>query len=164
MNLTDKNLFGKSNTYIELARKVLRKMNQASQGSQPHHQLDFYFYVRPGKDKLYVKAVDKDPLINDKIGDTTISLNTCFGERPVLSANITKRNRSLGTRKEDDLLNSTDSIDLLRCVDTKLTRPFRDTFTGMDFGVPETDKQMRDTDLGSSIWPLSSTESLAAIS
>lgn len=38
----------------------------------------FCFYVRPAQDTLYIKAVDRDTLKNDMIGDAKISLSNVF--------------------------------------------------------------------------------------
>ncbi|KAG0213296.1 hypothetical protein BGX33_003046 [Mortierella sp. NVP41] len=59
--LRDKDLFGKSDPFP-------RCLN-------PVYDQTFCFYVRPGQNKLYVRAVDKDNFSNDKIGDTSISLD-----------------------------------------------------------------------------------------
>ncbi|KAF9095217.1 hypothetical protein BGX23_000826 [Mortierella sp. AD031] len=59
--LRDKDLFGKSDPF--------------SRCLNPVYDQTFCFYVRPGQNKLYVRAVDKDNFSNDKIGDTSISLD-----------------------------------------------------------------------------------------
>ncbi|MEP6597535.1 MAG: hypothetical protein ABJA71_16390, partial [Ginsengibacter sp.] len=40
-----------------------------TKGLNPTFNQTFCFYVLPGQDKLYIKAVDKDPLVNDKTED-----------------------------------------------------------------------------------------------
>ncbi|KAG0310682.1 hypothetical protein BGZ97_012406 [Linnemannia gamsii] len=77
--LTDKDLFGKSDPFIEMwLEKAYKQRSKDSKGLNPVFNQTFCFYVRPGQDKLYVRAIDKDTLINDKIGDTSISLSNVF--------------------------------------------------------------------------------------
>ncbi|KAG0280570.1 hypothetical protein BGZ95_009607 [Linnemannia exigua] len=58
----------------------------------PVYNQTFCFYVRPGQDKRYVKAVDKDTLHNDKIGDTAIPLSGVFvnGKEGLKDYDLTK--------------------------------------------------------------------------
>ncbi|KAI1318269.1 hypothetical protein EDD11_006965 [Mortierella claussenii] len=74
--LTDKDLIGKSDPFVEMwLEKSYKQRSKDTKGLNPVFNETFCFYVRPGQDKLYVRAVDKDTFRNDKIGDTTISLD-----------------------------------------------------------------------------------------
>lgn len=77
--LTDKDLFGKTDPFIEMwLDKNYKQRSKDTKGLNPVFDETFCFYVRPGQDKLYLRAVDKDTFSNDKIGDTTISLTNVF--------------------------------------------------------------------------------------
>jgi len=77
--LTDKDLFGKSDPFIEMwLEKSYKHRSKDTKGLNPIFNETFCFYVRSGQSKLYVRAVDKDTFSNDKIGDTTISLDQVF--------------------------------------------------------------------------------------
>ncbi|GJJ72988.1 hypothetical protein EMPS_05346 [Entomortierella parvispora] len=77
--LTDKDLFGKSDPFIEMwLEKAYKHRSKDTKGLNPTFNETFCFYVRAGQDKLYVKAVDKDIISNDKIGQVTIPLSNVF--------------------------------------------------------------------------------------
>ncbi|GJJ72987.1 hypothetical protein EMPS_05345 [Entomortierella parvispora] len=77
--LTDKDLFGKSDPFIEMwLEKAYKHRSKDTKGLNPIFNETFCFYVRSGQNKLYVRAVDKDTFSNDKIGDTTINLDQVF--------------------------------------------------------------------------------------
>ncbi|KAF9904807.1 hypothetical protein EC991_002311 [Linnemannia zychae] len=77
--LADKDWFGKSDPFVEMwLEKDYKQRSKDAKGLNPVYNQTFCFYVRPGQDKLYVKAVDKDALKNDKIGDTSIPLSDVF--------------------------------------------------------------------------------------
>ncbi|GJJ70105.1 hypothetical protein EMPS_02454 [Entomortierella parvispora] len=74
--LTDKDLFGKSDPFIEMwIEKAYKQRSKDTKGLNPTFNETFCFYVRPGQNKLNIRAVDKDTFINDKIGETSISLS-----------------------------------------------------------------------------------------
>ncbi|KAF8935468.1 hypothetical protein BGZ52_010702 [Haplosporangium bisporale] len=74
--LTDKDLFGKSDPFIEMwLEKAYKQRSKDTKGLNPIFDQTFCFYVRPGQNKLYIRAVDKDTFRNDKIGDATIPLD-----------------------------------------------------------------------------------------
>ncbi|KAF8932343.1 hypothetical protein BGZ52_010420 [Haplosporangium bisporale] len=74
-NLRDKDWFGKSDPFVEMwVDKSYKQRTKGTKGLNPIFNQTFVFYVRPGQNKLYVRAVDRDTFSNDKIGDTTISL------------------------------------------------------------------------------------------
>lgn len=75
-NLRDKDRFGKSDPFIEMwLDKSYKQRTKVTKGLNPTFNHTFHFYVRPGQNKLYVRAVDRDTFRNDKIGDTSISLS-----------------------------------------------------------------------------------------
>lgn len=77
--LTDKDWFGKSDPFIEMwLDKSYKQRSKDTKGQNPVFNQTFCFYVRPGQDTLFIKAVDKDTIKNDKIGDTKISLSNLF--------------------------------------------------------------------------------------
>ncbi|OAQ35555.1 hypothetical protein K457DRAFT_66135 [Linnemannia elongata AG-77] len=74
--LRDKDLFGKSDPYFEVwLDKSYKARSKDNKGLNPVYGQTFCFYVMPGQNKLYVRAVDKDTFRDDKIGDTSISLD-----------------------------------------------------------------------------------------
>ncbi|KAG0053884.1 hypothetical protein BGZ83_000281 [Gryganskiella cystojenkinii] len=78
-NLADKDLFGKSDPFIEMwLDSKYKQRSKDTKGLNPTFNETFCFYVRPGQDTLYVKAVDRDPLKNDKIGQASIPLSSVF--------------------------------------------------------------------------------------
>lgn len=75
-NLRDKDWFGKSDPFVEMwLDKSFKQRTKDTKGLNPRFNHTFSFYVRPGQNKLYVRAVDRDTFRNDKIGDTSISLS-----------------------------------------------------------------------------------------
>ncbi|KAG0051071.1 hypothetical protein BGZ83_004103 [Gryganskiella cystojenkinii] len=77
--LTNKDLFGKSDPFIEMwLEKSYKHRSKDTKGLNPTFNETFCFYVRPGQDKLYVRAVDLDTFRNDKIGEVTIPLSNLF--------------------------------------------------------------------------------------
>lgn len=77
--LTDKDWFGKSDPFIEMwLDKSYKQRSKDTKGQNPVFNQTFCFYVRPGQDTLFIKAVDKDTIKNDKIGDAKISLSNLF--------------------------------------------------------------------------------------
>ncbi|KAF9382876.1 hypothetical protein CPB97_006894 [Podila verticillata] len=73
------NLYVKLNMTTKLTDKDLSgNAPRTPRAFNPVFSETFCFYVRPGQDKLYLRAVDKDTFSNDKIGDTTISLTNIF--------------------------------------------------------------------------------------
>ncbi|KAG0016565.1 hypothetical protein BGZ82_001018 [Podila clonocystis] len=77
--LTDKDTFGKSDPFIEMwLESHYKQRSKDTKGLNPIFNETFCFYVRPGQDKLYLRAVDKDTLRNDKIGETKIPLANVF--------------------------------------------------------------------------------------
>ncbi|KAF9430491.1 hypothetical protein BGZ94_006570 [Podila epigama] len=75
-NLTDKDTFGKSDPFVEMwLEKSYKQRSKDTKGLNPTFDQTFCFYVRPGQNKLYVRAVDKDTFSNDKIGETTVNLD-----------------------------------------------------------------------------------------
>ncbi|KAG9324719.1 hypothetical protein KVV02_002497 [Mortierella alpina] len=78
-NLRDKDLFGKSDPYIEMwLESKYKSRSKDTKGLNPVFNETFCFYVRPGQDKLYVRAVDKDTFSDDKIGQATVPLSNVF--------------------------------------------------------------------------------------
>ncbi|KAG0244004.1 hypothetical protein BGX31_009960 [Mortierella sp. GBA43] len=78
-NLRDKDWVGRNDPYIEMwLDKSYKQRSKDNKGTNPVYDETFCFYVRPGQSKLYVRAVDKDTFRDDKIGDTTISLDQLF--------------------------------------------------------------------------------------
>ncbi|KAF9928054.1 hypothetical protein FBU30_002654 [Linnemannia zychae] len=74
--LRDKDWIGKSDPYFELwLEKAYKARSKDNKGLNPVYDQTFCFYVRPGQDKLYVRAVDKDTFRDDKIGSVTIPLD-----------------------------------------------------------------------------------------
>ncbi|KAG0016566.1 hypothetical protein BGZ82_001019 [Podila clonocystis] len=74
-NLTDKDTFGKSDPFIEMwLDSSYKQRSKDTKGLNPVFDQTFCFYVRPGQNKLYVRAVDRDTFSNDKIGEATINL------------------------------------------------------------------------------------------
>lgn len=72
--LRDKDWFGKSDPYFEVwLDKSYKARSKDNKGLNPVYNQTFCFYVMPGQNKLYVRAVDKDTFRDDKIGDTSIS-------------------------------------------------------------------------------------------
>ncbi|KAF9584287.1 hypothetical protein BGW38_006967 [Lunasporangiospora selenospora] len=79
-NLRDKDWFSRSDPFVEMwLEKAYKQRSKDTKGSNPVFGETFCFYVRPGQNKLYVRAVDKDTFSNDKIGDATISLDEVMG-------------------------------------------------------------------------------------
>jgi len=73
--LTDKDWFGRSDPFIEMwLDKSYKQRSKDTKGQNPVFNETFCFYVRPGQDILYLRAVNKDTFSNNKIGDTKISL------------------------------------------------------------------------------------------
>lgn len=58
--------------------KTYKQRSKDTKGLNPVFNETFCLYVRPGQDKLYLRAVDKDTFSNDKIGDTKMSLTNVF--------------------------------------------------------------------------------------
>ncbi|KAF9928055.1 hypothetical protein FBU30_002655 [Linnemannia zychae] len=79
-NLRDKDLFGKSDPFIEmwLDKSYKARSKDVKSNLNPIYNETFCFYVRPGQSYLYVRAVDKDTFRNDKIGQASISLTNVF--------------------------------------------------------------------------------------
>ncbi|KAG0341742.1 hypothetical protein BG000_008166 [Podila horticola] len=74
-NLTNKDLIGKSDPFIEMwLESHYKQRSKDTKGLNPTFDETFCFYVRPGQNKLYIRAVDKDTFSNDKIGEATINL------------------------------------------------------------------------------------------
>ncbi|KAF9933132.1 hypothetical protein FBU30_006456 [Linnemannia zychae] len=74
--LHDKDWFGRSDPYIEMwLDKDYKQRSKDTKGANPVFDETFCFYVRPGQNKLYVRAVDKDTFKNDKIGEAVIPLD-----------------------------------------------------------------------------------------
>ncbi|KAF9403122.1 hypothetical protein BGZ94_004720, partial [Podila epigama] len=77
--LTDKDTFGENDPFVEMwLDKSYKQRSKDTKGVNPRFNETFCFYVRPGQDRLYVKAVDRDTLRNDKIGEATIPLSNVF--------------------------------------------------------------------------------------
>ncbi|KAG0379478.1 hypothetical protein BGX24_000295 [Mortierella sp. AD032] len=82
--LRDKDLVGKSDPYFELwLEKAYKSRSKDNKGLNPVYDETFCFYVRPGQNKLYIRAVDKDTFRDDKIGDTSISLDQVMASNSV---------------------------------------------------------------------------------
>ncbi|KAG0331143.1 Extended synaptotagmin-1 [Podila horticola] len=76
-NLRNKDWFGKSDPFVEIwLDKSYKQRSKDTKGLSPTFDQTFCFYVRPGQNKLYVRAVDKDTFSNDKIGDASYSLDS----------------------------------------------------------------------------------------
>ncbi|KAF9315505.1 hypothetical protein BG003_002963 [Podila horticola] len=74
-NLTNKDLIGKSDPFIEMwLESHYKQRSKDTKGLNPTFDETFCFYVRPGQNKLYIRVVDKDTFSNDKIGEATINL------------------------------------------------------------------------------------------
>ncbi|KAG0345469.1 hypothetical protein BG004_003683 [Podila humilis] len=74
--LDDEDNFGKADPFIEMwLEKDYKQRSKDTKGLNPVFDETFCFYVRPGQSKLYVRAVDRDTISNDKIGEATISLD-----------------------------------------------------------------------------------------
>ncbi|KAG0026781.1 hypothetical protein BGZ81_006089 [Podila clonocystis] len=74
-NLRNKDWFGKSDPFIEMwLEKAYKQRSKDTKGLSPVFNETFCFYLRPGQNKLYVRAVDRDTFRNDKIGDASFSL------------------------------------------------------------------------------------------
>ncbi|KAF9185826.1 hypothetical protein BGZ51_002427 [Haplosporangium sp. Z 767] len=83
-NLRDKDLFGKSDPYVEMwLEKSYKQRSKDAKGLNPVFDETFCFYVRSGQDKLYLRVVDKDTFSNDKIGEATVSLDTVMANESV---------------------------------------------------------------------------------
>ncbi|KAK3812286.1 MAG: C2 domain-containing protein [Benniella sp.] len=92
-NLRDKDWVGQSEPYVEMwLEKAYKQRSKDNKGLNPVYDETFCFYVRPGQNKLYVRAVDKDTFRNDKIGDTSISLDQVLssGQAPAKDYNLPK--------------------------------------------------------------------------
>jgi Ca2+-dependent lipid-binding protein len=73
--LRDKDWLGKSDPFFEVwLDKSYKARSKDNKGLNPVYNQTFCFYVMPGQNKLYIRAVDKDTFSNDKIGEATISL------------------------------------------------------------------------------------------
>jgi Ca2+-dependent lipid-binding protein len=72
--------------------KAYKQRSKDNKGLNPVYDETFCFYVRPGQNKLYVRAVDKDTFRDDKIGDTSISLDQVLssGQAPAQDYNLSK--------------------------------------------------------------------------
>ncbi|KAF9107376.1 hypothetical protein BGX29_006584 [Mortierella sp. GBA35] len=79
-NLRDKDMFGKSDLFVEmwLKKKYKHRSKDVKSNLNPVYNQTFCFYVRPGQSTLYVRAVDKDTFSNDKIGDAKIPQANVF--------------------------------------------------------------------------------------
>lgn len=74
--LTNKDLFGKSDPFIEMwLEKAYKQRSKDTKGLSPTFDETFSFYVRPGQNTLNIRVVDRDTFSNDKIGETSISLS-----------------------------------------------------------------------------------------
>ncbi|KAG0280569.1 hypothetical protein BGZ95_009606 [Linnemannia exigua] len=93
VKLRDKDWFGKSDPFIEMwLEKDYKQRSKDTKGLSPVFDQTFCFYVRPGQNKLYVRAVDKDTFSNDKIGEATIPLDSVMnsGSSPAADYNLPK--------------------------------------------------------------------------
>ncbi|KAF8943461.1 hypothetical protein BGZ47_005408 [Haplosporangium gracile] len=102
-NLRNKDWVGKSDPYVEMwLEKSYKQRSKDTKGQSPVFDETFCFYVRPGQNKLYVRAVDKDTFSNDKIGEATISLDGIMstGSSPSQDYNLPKW---LGLRSDGSL-------------------------------------------------------------
>ncbi|KAI8350538.1 C2 domain-containing protein, partial [Mortierella sp. GBAus27b] len=81
-NLRDKDWFTKSDPYVEmwLEKSYKHRSKDVKRNLNPVYNETFCFYVRPGQDKLYIRIVDKDTFRDDKIGETSISLDNVFNK------------------------------------------------------------------------------------
>ncbi|KAF9358739.1 hypothetical protein BGX26_001012 [Mortierella sp. AD094] len=74
--LTNKDWIGKSDPFIEMwIEKSYKQRSKDNRGQDPVYDETFCFYIRPGQSKLNIRAVDSDTFSNDKIGETSISLD-----------------------------------------------------------------------------------------
>ncbi|KAG0068671.1 hypothetical protein BGZ89_004290 [Linnemannia elongata] len=102
-NLRNKDWFGKSDPFIEMwLEKSYKQRSKDTKGQSPVFDETFCFYLRPGQNKLYVRAVDKDTFSNDKIGEATISLDSVIntGSSPSQDYDLPKW---LGLRSDGSL-------------------------------------------------------------
>ncbi|KAK3834548.1 MAG: C2 domain-containing protein [Linnemannia gamsii] len=93
VKLRDKDWFGKSDPFIEMwLEKDYKQRSKDTKGLSPVFDQTFCFYVRPGQNKLHVRAVDKDTFSNDKIGEATIPLDSVMnsGSSPAADYNLPK--------------------------------------------------------------------------
>ncbi|KAF9129899.1 hypothetical protein BGW39_003748 [Mortierella sp. 14UC] len=91
--LHDKDWFGKSDPFVEMwLEKDYKQRSKDTKSLSPVFDQTFCFYVRPGQNRLYVRAVDRDTFKNDKIGEATIPLDGVFasGSAPSKDCNLTK--------------------------------------------------------------------------
>ncbi|ORZ12029.1 C2 domain-containing protein [Lobosporangium transversale] len=91
--LTNKDRVSRNDPFIEMwLEKPYKQRSKDTKGQDPVFDETFCFYVRPGQNKLYVRAVDKDTFSNDKIGQTTISLDQVMasGESPAQDYKLPK--------------------------------------------------------------------------
>lgn len=58
--------------------KSNKQRSKDTKDQNPVFNETFCFYVCPGQDTLYIKAVDRDTLKNDRIGDAKIPLSNVF--------------------------------------------------------------------------------------
>ena len=80
----DLDLFGKSDPYFEVwLDKSYKTRSKDNKGLNPVYDQTFCFYVMPGQNKLYVRAVNKDTFRDDKIGETIISLDQVLASENV---------------------------------------------------------------------------------
>lgn len=103
-NLRNKDWFGKSDPYVEMwLEKSYKQRSKDIKGQSPVFDETFCFYLRPGQNKLYVRAVDKDTFSNDKIGEAAISLDSVIntGTSPSQDYNLPKW---LGLRSDGSLV------------------------------------------------------------
>ncbi|KAF9904806.1 hypothetical protein EC991_002310 [Linnemannia zychae] len=101
--LRDKDWFGKSDPFVEMwLEKDYKQRSKDTKGLSPVFDQTFCFYVRPGQNKLYVRAVDRDTIKNDKIGEASIPLDGVFasGSAPAKDYNLPKW---LGLRSDGSL-------------------------------------------------------------
>ncbi|KAF9145614.1 hypothetical protein BGX30_007949 [Mortierella sp. GBA39] len=102
-NLRNKDWLGKSDPYIEMwLDKSYKQRSKDTKGQSPVFDETFCFYLRPGQNKLNVRAVDKDTFSDDKIGEATISLDSVIntGSSPARDYNLPKW---LGLRSDGSL-------------------------------------------------------------
>lgn len=75
-NLRNKVWIDKSDPFLEMClEKAYKQESKDTSGQNPVFDETFCFYLRPGQNRLYVRAVDSDTFSNDKIGDATIPLD-----------------------------------------------------------------------------------------
>ncbi|KAK3812287.1 MAG: C2 domain-containing protein [Benniella sp.] len=77
---SNKDWFTKSDPYVEmwLEKVYKRRSKDIAKNLNPIYNETFCFSVRPGQDKLHVRVINKDTISDDKIGDTSISLDNVF--------------------------------------------------------------------------------------